>query len=45
MINQRDRRITLLSVTDTVSQRHNVINHRDRRITLLGDTHTVQSET
>ena len=46
MINHCDRRITLLSDTDTVvSQRHTMINHCDRRITLLGDTDTVQSET
>ena len=42
MINHCDRRITLLSDTDTVqSERHRVINHCDRRITLLSDTDTV----
>jgi hypothetical protein len=41
MINHCDRRITLLSDTDTVVVSHGMINHCDRPITLPSDTDTV----
>ena len=41
MINHCDRRITLLSDTDTVVVSHGMINHCDRAITLPSDTDTV----
>jgi hypothetical protein len=40
MINHCDRRITLISDTDTVVVSHGMINHCDRPITLC-DTDTV----